>query len=156
MIEVSLSPQEIAMAAHIGCQRHIEALARHRKDQHGANEYHGWQLHVEGACGEMALAKCLGLHWEGTVNTFRRGGDVGTMQVRTRSKHDYELIIRKSDKPEAMYWLVTGVAPSYRVHGWIRGHECQKHPEWQFKWGGREESWFVPQSALNQPEDWQR
>jgi hypothetical protein len=154
VIAVTLTPPEMSMAAQVGCARHIEALRLSLKDKHGAQEHDGWQLHIEGACGELALAKCLGVHWEGTVNTFKRGGDVGTMQVRTRSKHDYELIVRKDDDTKAMYWLVTGTCPDYRIHGFIRGYDAQR-AEWWFRHGGREGAWFVPQNQLKPVEDWQ-
>lgn len=146
MIGILLNKSEMQTAARIGAHRHIEALARGLPDRHGL-EGKGWQVHIEGACGEMAVAKALGRYWDGSINTFKSGGDVGEVQVRTRSKDHYELIVRKDDPDDSYFILVTGTAPAYKVWGYIRASEA-KRPEWIKKHGGRPPAWFVPQSAL--------
>lgn len=146
-VEVQLSAAELFLAACVGVQRHIQALREGRADRHGANADAGWSLHIEGAAGEMAFAKVAGLYWQAPVGTFRRGGDVGDVQVRTRSTHTYELIVRESDRPDDVFVLVTGRSPTFRVHGWIRARDAQR-PEWLAGHGGRPPAYFVPQSAL--------
>jgi hypothetical protein len=69
--------------------------------------------------------------------------------VRTRSRTDYDLIVRESDDPDQRYILVVGVAPQFDVVGWIVASDARLHPEWRQSHGGREEAWFVPQLALN-------
>lgn len=144
---IELSPPELEAAAEVGSRRHIEALKRRLPDKHGYAKADPWQIHIEGACGELAAAKALGLPWDGPVNTFRRGGDVGDLQVRTRSNHDWDLLIRPKDRPDDVFILVTGVAPSYVVRGWILGKHAQV-PKYLKEYGGRPPAFFVPQRDL--------
>ena len=151
-MKIQLSLTELLMASDIGRMRQLTALKRKLQDKHGAQKENGWQLHIEGACGEMAAGKALGIHWEGSVCTFKRGGDVGSLQVRTRSQGHYELIVRKDDRDEDVFILVTGMAPNYEVKGWITGADA-KQERWLQRHGGREAAFFVPTTELKSLED---
>jgi hypothetical protein len=148
MTDIKLTPHEVYMAASVGLRRQVSAIAANRKDRHGINPEDGWRAHIEGACGELAAAKFLGRYWDGSVDTFRSLPDLGNVEIRTRSKHNYDLIIRTDDDPTKYYILVTGAAPHYRVQGWIKGANARRD-EWKKAPGGREMAWFVPVSALN-------
>jgi hypothetical protein len=148
---VHLTWHELTLAAHVGVRRHAEALRQQLPDAHGREGHDGWSDHIEGACGEMAAAKALGVYWTPTVNTFQIGGDVGELQVRTRSKSDYELLVRDADKTGSIFILVRGLAPVFDVVGWLRGGDA-KRPEWRKGHGGRPPAYFVPDAAL-QPID---
>ena len=147
---VSLRPHEIDMAAGVGVRRHISALRAGRPNQHGLTAADdGWRAHIEGACGELAVAKFAGLFWSGSVDTFRAVPDLGdAIEVRTRSNHNYDLIIRRADDPAKQYVHVTGQVPEFRIHGWITGGDARRD-EFLRTYGGREPAWFVPASALN-------
>jgi hypothetical protein len=107
----------------------------------------GLALHFEGACGEMAFAKATNRYWSGSVDTFRLA-DIGTaIQVRTRSNHSWDLLVRPSDADDDLFVLVTGWAPDYQVHGWIAG-AAAKRPEWLKEYGGRPPAYFVPKDKL--------
>jgi len=147
-IEVTLTPVEVALAAMTGVKRQIEALRAGRPDRYGADAADGWSLHIEGAAGESAAAKVLDRYWAAPVNTFGSGGDVGSLQVRTRSRHDYELIVRDKDRDEDAFILVTGAVPRFRVHGWLFGREA-KQTQWRREHGGRSAAFFVPQDKLS-------
>lgn len=147
MVAVKLTWHEMMMAGHVGMLRHVEAVMNDRPDLHGYDGQSGWQTHCEGAAGELAAAKVLGRYWDGSVNTFRRGGDVGDVQVRTRSRHDYELIVRDRDRDDDAFVLVTGRAPEFRVVGWIRA-SAAKQPDWMRTHGNRPPAYFVPHAAL--------
>jgi len=148
-IEITLPRELLYEAAVVGIKRHIQALAHNLQDRHGADPDRGWQNHVEGACGEAAYALARGLPVELTIGTFRQQADFGDKcEVRTRSKHHYDLIVRRDDDPQKYYVLVTGVAPTYRVHGWISGADARR-PDWVRAYGSREPAWFVPQRALH-------
>ena len=138
------------MGASIGIARHLSALRQGLNDKYGCDG--GWQVHIEGACGEVAVAKALGVYWDGSVNTFSSRGDVGKFQVRTRSRSDYELIVRDNDDPLSAYILVTGKSPRFTVKGWIVGADCRRD-EWRQEYGGRDAAWFVPQSELKNIKD---
>lgn len=147
---VILTNSEIAMASHVGYMRQLSALWRNLADKHGCDVERRWDFHIEGACGECALAKALGVHWEGTINTFKDGNDVGGVdgfQVRTRSKHWHELIIRPDDRDDDWFVLLTGLCPVYEVRGQCRGRDG-KREEWFKNHGEREPAWFVPQKSL--------
>lgn len=144
---ITLAWFELATAAQVGLRRHIEALMKGLPDKYGFNQETGWNVHIEGAAGEMAVAKCLNMFWNGSVNTFKRDADVGKLQVRTRSKEDYDLLVRPDDRDGDVFVLVTGKAPTFKVHGWRYGVDA-KQPEFMQTHGGRDPAYFVPKSKL--------
>ena len=147
MIKVTLTSAELMVGAVTGIMRHVSSLQKRRQDRHGFVG-DGWGIHVEGACGEMAFAKAMDRYWTASVNAFK-GADVGdNIQVKTRSRHSYDLIVRKDDDPDHVFFLVTGLAPDYRVHGWIVGRDAMQN-KWLQTYGGRPPAWFVPQDALH-------
>jgi hypothetical protein len=96
----------------------------------------------------MAAAKAMDRYWNGSVDTFQNGGDVGRLQVRTRRKQSYELIVRPHDRDADVFVLVVGVAPVFDVRGWMMGRDA-KQPEWLMDHGGRPPAYFVPSDALH-------
>lgn len=146
MIEVTLSPDELMFAALVGIRRQVHNLFAGRQDKHGAPRDKGWQIHVEGAAGERAVAKAKGAYWDGNLGDLG-ADDVGRVQVRTRSNHDFDLIIHKDDPDDRAFILVTGIAPTYSLRGWIYGRDAKQQEWWQDPAGGRP-AYFVPQSAL--------
>lgn len=149
MIEVQLTWPEVLVGATIGVQRQLEALMQGRPDRHGFDGENGWTVHIEGACGELAVARVIDRYWAATVNTFKDGGDIDRkVQVRTRSKHHYELLIRPDDGDDDVFVLVTGRAPMYRVVGWILGRDAKQAAFLQ-EYGNRPKAYFVPHAALS-------
>jgi len=146
-LKVTLAWYELYMAATVGVKRQLEALKDARPDRHGY-EGNGWNVHVEGAAGELAAAKALDRFWSGSINTFKSDGDVGAIQIRTRSKAYYELIVRSDDADNDRFVLVTGTAPHYNVVGWITGRDA-KRDEWLQTYGNRPAAYFVPQRELH-------
>jgi hypothetical protein len=69
VIKVTLTGGELIAASIVGAYRHIAAIVGARKDAHGCDG-DGWEKHIEGACGELAVAKTLRMYWPATVNTF--------------------------------------------------------------------------------------
>lgn len=147
VIDVTLTPAELSVAALVGVQRQIQVLANGARLVAGQTWEDHWTRGVEGAAGEMAAAKALDRYWDCPIGTFRCGGDIGALQVRTRSQHDWDLIVRPQDRPGDVFVLVTGCAPRYRVHGWITGADAMR-PEWLREHGGRPAAYFVPRTAL--------
>lgn len=148
---VRLEPYEVDMAAGVGLRRQLDALHRGCGDRHGIDPEDGWRAHIEGACGELAVARFLGMYWDGSTNTFRSRPDLGPVEVRTRSRESYDLIVRKDDDPLKIYVHVTGRAPEFRVRGFIRGADARRDAWWQIH-GGRPGAWFVPSGDLRT--DW--
>jgi hypothetical protein len=147
-ISVTLSSAEIISAATVGALRFAESVSSGRRDSHGFDKSKsGLSLHIEGACGEVAFAKCRGLYWGATVNSFKAADLERNIQVRTRSSHDYDLIVRSDDADTDVFVLVTGVCPNYLVRGWMYGKDAKKD-EFSKDYGGRPSAYFVPASKL--------
>lgn len=144
---ITLTWHEVFLAGTGGLMRQTAALKRQLPDRHGYDG-DGWSVHIEGRAGEMAVAKHLGVYDLATVNTFRNGADVGrTIQVRTRSRPEYELIVRDNDRDDDLFVLVTGRCPEFVIVGYICGADA-KREEWKKPHGGREAAYFVPHGAL--------
>lgn len=144
--EVTLRWHEYAMASEIGRLRQLASIKRGSMDQHGF-EGLGWSEHIEGACGEMAVSKVLGIYWDGGIDTFKAADISENIQVRTRSSHKYELIIRPNDADNDLFVLVTGKCPNYRIWGFISGKDGKSRNFLQ-EHGGRPAAYFVPQNEL--------
>lgn len=146
--DVSLTSEELQIAAMVGLMRQIQNLFAGRDDADGASPESGWQYHLEGAAGEMAFAKWADKYWSGNLGNLK-ADDVGMMQVRTRSRHSYELIIKERDPDDRIFVLLTGLAPHFRLRGWIWGWEG-KCKEWygDICRNGRP-NYFVPHAALH-------
>lgn len=163
MIIVPMAWYEVELAANVGVRRFIGAMERGGRGERGRDvksraEFvsrggdpddngDGWTRHVEGACGEMAVSKVLGLYWSASVDTYRSRADVGSYQVRTRLKPQYQLYVRPSDPDGAPFFLARGRAPNFEIIGWIRGHAA-KREEWLHEHGGPPAAYFVPDEAL--------
>ena len=144
-MEISLTKSECMVAMSVGSMRNLLAIFDNRRTDYGTGQH--WQIHIEGACGEAAVAKALGIHNPWSINNFD-GADLGrNIQVRTRSEHHYDLIVRASDKNNDVFVLVTGKAPHYQAHGWMFGGAA-KQDEWLKDYGNHGPAWFVPQDAL--------
>lgn len=99
----------------------------------------------------MAVAKLMGIYWPGSVNTFK-AHDLPGLEVRTRSEHAYELIVREDDDPDTLFVLVTGKCPEYYVRGFIKGSDAFSRPQWLRDHGGREPAYFIPHASLSPTE----
>lgn len=147
-IEIRLSWHEVMTAAMVGVMRQVYSLRDNRKDRHGFKGC-GWNEHIEGACAEQVLSKFLNVYWSSHVNHFE-GDDLPGLQVRTRMtpRKDFALIVRPSDSDQGVFVHVTGVCPTFYVHGWIRGSEAKKK-EYYTSFDSREPAYFVPNDRLN-------
>jgi hypothetical protein len=92
-----------------GGGRHLHAVGR--GDSHGFTG-DGWGAHIEGAAGEIAVARLMGWDdWTPTIDTYQSERDLPLgIEVTTRRRDDYELIVRPRMAIESNHVLVTGVA----------------------------------------------
>ena len=144
-MEIKLDGAEMLLAGHAGLMRQVQNLRDGRKAAYGAGNMADWQLHIEGAMCEMAVAKRLGCWWPGK-GTFR-GDDAGDVQVRGTAHGNGRLILHKEDADHDIFWLVTGINGHYWVRGWITGHEGKQEKYWTDPGTGRP-AFFVPQEDL--------
>ena len=151
---VVLQNSQIIMAAMAGVLRQIQYIERHKKNNDGSTlswmpYEQGWTTMIEGALSEYALAKFLNQHWEGTG--VRGEEDVGMEEVRVTTIENGSLVIRKWDKKNRRYWLLTGSNGIYIVRGFFdyQGNLPEKFLD--NKDHDKPKAWFIPQSFLIDP-----
>jgi len=144
---IQLTASEMMLGAQVGVMRQVQNVKKKRRNSYGAAPKIGWQIHIEGALGECAVAKLFSVYWSGYIGNLN-AGDVGAMEVRTRSNHKYELIIHPKDKDGVPFIHVTGRNGRYRIHGWIYA-EQGKHKEYWKDPAGDRPAFFVPYEKLN-------
>lgn len=146
--EIVLSDFEWFTAIQCGGRRNMFSRKNKLENKAGfPSDGDEWGVHIEGVCGEMAFAKCIGVYFDYTTETFKTKADVLDVEVRTRSKDYYELIIRSDDKDESPFVLVTGKSPKLTVVGWIYCKDA-KQEKWLKNHGQRPPAYFVPHSDL--------
>jgi hypothetical protein len=146
-MNILLTPLEVRIATHVGRSRQSRAEKAGFTDRHGiAPEDAEWS-HILGAAGEMAVAKALDVYWLPTMESFKAAGDLGEYEIRTRSRDNYDLIIRPDD-PSRVFILVTGSMPRFWVRGWIDAEDAKAMPDCWKAYGGRPAAWFVPADRL--------
>lgn len=134
----------LAMTA--GVMRRVETIVLKRKQTYGSKDEDDHQRALEGALGEMALAKYLGVYWHGKGKCW--GPDmIGGHEVRTTSYQSGRLILHPEDKDDLKYWLVTGINGTYQIRGFKYGRDGKQKQYWDDPQGGRP-AFFVPQNDL--------
>jgi hypothetical protein len=150
-MKVKLNLPEMLSASNAG------TIRQYASDQRGSEYSEGFTgekmtpltSHIEGAMGEVCVAKALGIHFPGSINTYGKadlGDDIG---VRTTNREDYGLLIYPKDDPGYFYYLVKGCSPNYRVCGWIRGADAKQDRYLAPYVNNRITVWRVPESDLN-------
>ena len=107
------------------------------------------KVHLLGAAGEVAVASFLGLKHELFKETEAKRGseDLPGIDVKTRSKSYYDLIVQKGECPERKFVLVTIDSGETLLHGWCYGEEAMQDKFWADPARGRP-AYFVGQSFL--------
>ena len=145
--EITLAYDEVLVGAQIGAMRQVENIKFGQPNKRGYRENNNWQLHIDGALAEMALAKHLGLYYS---KGWIRAGDVGEFEVRSSKLSHARLIVHKDDKPDSWYWLLTGTENKWTVHGGMLAKDAMQEKYWDDPTKGRP-AYFVPQSDLRWP-----
>lgn len=146
IVPVRLTWSELMQAAQVGVMRQVQNLREGRVDRYGASDLNGWTPHIEGAIGEMAVAKWMGLYWSGALGDLD-ADDVGQLQVRASAGQSARLILHPSDPDDRAFVLVTGRGPAVQINGWIVAEDGKQQQWWTDPAGGRP-AFFVPQAAL--------
>lgn len=155
-IKIELTTFELLFGALVGVYRQMSSLKFGVRESHGHDPRNGWQSHIEGSLGELAVTKYKNLYWVGGFDRGPKGylsiGDVGKDEVRTGNEHWKDLIVRKNDPDDKKFICVTGLNGSYRIHGWIYARDAKKPKYWGDPTGKREPAYFVPKEILNDME----
>jgi hypothetical protein len=145
--KVELTFGEMAAGSDIGRLRQIASIKAGRKPAHNFNG-DAWQVHIEGALGELAACKALGICWPASIDHFRGPDLPFKIQVRTRSSHNFELYLRPGESINERWVLVTGTAPIYFVRGWQTGPILNSCEFYRSVKAGRPASYFIPNDQL--------
>jgi len=146
--KIRLSYKEMLIGAQIGIMRRVQSMKRGYTHAHGRPDNDDWQRDIEGALGEMALAKYLNLYWVGGEVC---AVDVGDFEVRTTVRPNGRLILHPKDDDTRYFWLVTGINGVYEIKGHILASEGKRDEYWSDPTGRQRHAYFVPQSALVNP-----
>ena len=146
MITVELTMPEIMQSAQVGVMRRMQRLRSGIPLPHGLKAGSEWQLFITGAMAECALAKYLGVYWEGCGEI--NGVDVGEVDVRSTPYDNGCLILHKSDDNNRKYYLLTGADGKYIIRGWIWGYEG-KREEYYLTKNDRPPCYWIPQNVLH-------
>jgi hypothetical protein len=134
-----------------GTNRQANAVLNNSEARADMEDEEGWGNHIEGACGEQAVAKFLNIYWEGH-NKYQDEPDLKpNIEVKQRSEHWHDLIIREHENFQQVFILATGLSPKFRIRGWVWGEHVQDKKFWKSP-NKRPEAYFIPQSYLSQ--DW--
>lgn len=107
-------------------------------------------IHLLGAAGEVAVASYLAMKGHLFKETeARRGSDdlPGGIDVKTRSKTRYDLIVQKNEDVRKKFVLVTIENQKTFLHGWCYGHEAMQERFWADPAHGRP-AYFVTKEHL--------
>jgi hypothetical protein len=107
-------------------------------------------IHLLGAAGEVAVASYLNLKHElfKERQAKRDSDDLPGIDVKTRSKASYDLIVQKRENPKKKFVLVTIENQQTLLHGWCYGEEAMQEQYWADPARGRP-AYFVPKLALH-------
>jgi hypothetical protein len=109
------------------------------------------RYHLLGAAGEMAVAALLGLEHELYQEQEARRGSCDLppdIDVKTRSRSHYDLIVQLDEKPGKTMVLVTIERKQTFVHGWIKSEDAMQG-QWKKDPARGRPAYFVPQAKLH-------
>jgi len=144
----------MALANAEACRRQQENEAKGLRGRNKAPNRgeKALKLHQLGCIGEVAVAEYLGLqeHLFSAETAIRGSADLpGSIEVKTRSKHNYDLLVQFSDDPSKIFVLATHEGgDTTQIWGWILGSHAMKK-KWVREFVPGRRCYAVPQSALN-------
>jgi hypothetical protein len=155
-VEFTFSDEERQQAMEEGLRRQRVNESKALRGRNGG----AWQgskaldIHLLGAAGEVAVASYLNMKEHLFKETeARRGSDdlPGGIDVKTRSKASYDLIVQKREDPRKKFVLVTIENQKTLLHGWCYGEEAMEEKYWADPARGRP-AFFVPKTVLRSME----
>ena len=164
METVTLNWYETDHAIQCGVDRCISSWKKKRKHAAGYKPKDLFATTIKSAAAEMAVAKKLGIYWDGSVDTFKEKPDLDPdIEVRMSMMHPPLLIIRPNDIKWRRYVLVQnlwvhGHQPAFKVLGYtgFPGVEWA-HENWSKYWTdfgtSRPKCWALPVDALQDIQD---
>lgn len=149
MTTVKLTPTELYVAGAVGTIREVRAYQSGDQTLHGQHAGDAWGAHLQGAASELAVAKHLGTYPAEALQRDRHAGDVGRFEVRATAHQSGRLIVHPDDPADRAYVLTIGYDGTWRVAGWLYGHEAQSERYWSDPTGKGRPAFFVPAGDLH-------
>lgn len=132
MIVMRPSEGELHLAGNVGVLRMIYAVRTNRQRGRGATDNAGGGDHVNGAIGEMMLAKHCQIFWSGTIGTIKASADVGECyQVRATALRHGRLRAHPEDNDNQPFVLARILLPEVHLVGWLWGNEIKRPEHWR-------------------------
>ena len=158
---VELEWFELRLAVECAMARTIGAWEKERRNVAGYVPKDFFDTDVKAAGAEMAVAKALGMYWDGSVGRFKKEADIGKdIEVRMTSMRIPRLIVRPNDSknPDRKFVLVhdrcsVGRKFCYDIMGWIHCKDAMNDNFLTDNGNGRPPAWFVPVVHLLPVED---
>jgi hypothetical protein len=150
-IEIELSLDEVHLGAIAGIGRRMDSLKAgltNRKQ----SDMSDWDVDIDGACAELAVAKVLNVFWFGHMRSFK-GPDVGNLlHIRSTRHTNGHLIIKHNDDPNGVYMLVINECPKFTIVGGISAKRAMRDFPSVANKVGKGHSFWVPQDKLSDAE----
>jgi hypothetical protein len=150
-ILITLTEEELEQASSEATRRQSanEALGLRGRNGGPSSGAKAYNIHLLGAMGEMAVASYLNLKQYLFLDQKPRrdSDDLPGIDVKTRSRHHYDLIVQKNENPSKKFVLVTIQDDEIAIRGWCYGADAMVEDFWADPARGRP-AYFVPQSKL--------
>lgn len=152
-VKLQLTPEQLALA-HAEAERRQtvnEAKRLSGRNRAPALGEKALAMHRLGAVGEVAAAVHLGLeaYLFSEQLAVRGSADLpGDIEVKTRSRHKYDLIVQKGERPDKKLILVTVEGDSTLLHGWCMAGDVMREEFWADVARNGRAAYFVPKSEL--------
>lgn len=153
-VTIELAWYEVMNAGQAANFRMTEVIFKGMGETHGSQKHDDFQRHMNGALGEIAVAKFLNVYWKGKGDCFGidiGGGDREPHEVRATQRDDGCLILHPNDRDNCTFWLVTGMRNVWTIQGWLVAVNGKQDRYWRDPGTGRP-AYFVPQDRLEDPE----
>ena len=108
------------------------------------------RLHLIGAAGEMAVAALLDMEhflYQETMAKRHSADLPPNIDVKTRARHYYDLVVQLDERPGKIFVLVTIENRQTFVHGWIKSEDAMQK-QWKQEYVKGRPAFFVPKNQL--------
>ena len=156
-VKITLGPEQLALAEAEAHRRQLQNESRGLRGRNKAPDKgeKALKMHLLGCIGEVAVADYLGLqeHLFKAQSPVPGAADLpGNIEVKTRSKHNYDLLVQISDDPNKIFVLSTYEGgDTTHIVGWIRGQDAMRKG-WIREFVRGRPCYAVPQGELQPPE----
>lgn len=147
-MNVTLDWFEMVMASDVGMRREVNARVKKMKDSLYKDDTGSWGSHIESASAEMAVAKALGLYWDGSVNVGRRADLPRTFLEVRWNQNPARRSAKVKPHDEGIVIAVAGNSPDFVLLGWIKCVDAQRD-EYKSTLSNGSFCFFAPEKVLS-------